>query len=243
MPGMGIEKKFMTLFEFILRLTIAFILGAIIGTERQWRQRMAGLRTNMLVCLGACMFVLLGVKEGGDAAGRVISYVVSGIGFLGAGVIMKDGLNVRGLNTAATLWCSAAVGASCGIGLLPEAGIFTLFVILTHIFMRPIGVKLSRLPLKNTHIPVPYVLIIKCRQDVENHVRILLLQFTGNDSRLLLRSLKSTDDENPITAIITAEIFANNNEDASMEKIAGRLTIEQQVSEVSWNKAGDENDL
>lgn len=233
----------MTFFDFTLRLIIAFILGAAIGTERQWRQRMAGLRTNMLVCIGACMFVILGVKEGGDAAGRVISYVVSGIGFLGAGVIMKDGLNVRGLNTAATLWCSAAVGASCGTGLIPEAAVFTTFIILTHVLMRPVGVKLSRLPLKNTHVPVPYVLIIKCRQDVENHLRVLLLQFTGNDSKLLLRSLKSTDDGDPSIAIITAEIFANSNEDALMEKIAGRLTIEQQVSEISWNKAGDENDL
>ncbi|MBB6237497.1 putative Mg2+ transporter-C (MgtC) family protein [Pedobacter sp. AK013] len=233
----------MTFFDFSTRLIIAFILGAAIGTERQWRQRMAGLRTNMLVCIGACMFVILGVKEGGDAAGRVISYVVSGIGFLGAGVIMKDGLNVRGLNTAATLWCSAAVGASCGTGFIMEAGFFTTLIILTHMIMRPLGVKLSRLPLKNTHVPVPYVLIIKCRQDVENHLRVLLLQFTGNDSKLLLRSLKSTDDGDPSIAIITAEIFANSNEDTLMEKIAGRLTIEKQVSEISWNKAGDENDL
>lgn len=182
--------KLMTLFDFTLRLAIAFILGAAIGTERQWRQRMAGLRTNMLVGLGACMFVLLGVKVGGDAAGRVISYVVSGIGFLGAGVIMKDGLNVRGLNTAATLWCSAAVGGACGIGLLNEAGIFTAFIIITHLLMRPIGVKLSRLPVPNNDIPVAYVLIIKCRQEVENHIRVLLLQFTANDSSLLLRSLK-----------------------------------------------------
>uniref|UniRef100_UPI0025F02801 MgtC/SapB family protein n=1 Tax=Pedobacter sp. UBA5917 TaxID=1947061 RepID=UPI0025F02801 len=160
-----------------------------------------------------------------------------------AGVIMKDGLNVRGLNTAATLWCSAAVGASCGTGLISEAAVFTTFIILTHILMRPVGVKLSRLPLKNAHVPVPYVIIIKCRQDVENHLRVLLLQFTGNDSKLLLRSLKSTDDGDPSIAIITAEIFANSNEDALMEKIAGRLTIEQQVSEISWNKAGDENDL
>jgi len=243
MPIAGINKKIMTIFEFTLRLTVAFILGAAIGTERQWRQRMAGLRTNMLVCLGACMFVAVGVKVGGDAAGRVTSYVVSGIGFLGAGVIMKDGLNVRGLNTAATLWCSAAVGAACGIGFIPEASIVTAFVILTHLIMRPLGTKLSRLPLKNPHVPVPYILLIKCRQDVENHIRVLLLQFTSGNDKLLLRSLKSTDDGDPLKAIITAEIFANSNEDAVMEKIAGRLTIEHQVSEVSWNNAGNENDL
>lgn len=233
----------MTTYEFTLRLLIAFGLGAAIGTERQWRQRMAGLRTNMLVCLGACMFVSLGVKVGGDAAGRVISYVVSGIGFLGAGVIMKDGLNVRGLNTAATLWCSAAVGAACGLGFLPEACIVTVFIILTHVLMRPLGIQLSRFPLKSVNVPVAYLLVIKCKQDVENHLRVLLLQFTSNDNKLLLRSLKSTDNGDPSNAIITAEILANTNEDPVMERIAGRLTIEHQVSEVSWNKAGDENDL
>lgn len=233
----------MTLFEFTLRLLIAFALGAAIGTERQWRQRMAGLRTNMLVCLGACMFVSLGVKVGGDASGRVISYIISGIGFLGAGVIMKDGMNVRGLNTAATLWCSASVGASCGLGFLSEATIFTIFLIITHVLMRPLGIKLSRLPVKSTDNPVEYLLIIKCRQDVENHLRVLLLQFTGSDDKLLLRSLKSTDDGDSSKAVIMAEIRANSNEDAIMERIAGRLTIEHEVSEVSWNKAAIENDL
>jgi putative Mg2+ transporter-C (MgtC) family protein len=88
------------------------LLGALIGAERQYRQRTAGLRTNALVALGASAFVDLAQKLGGNIeAIRVISYTVSGIGFLGAGVIMKEGMNVRGLNTAATLWCSAAVGS------------------------------------------------------------------------------------------------------------------------------------
>ncbi len=234
----------LTIFAFTTRLAIAFVLGAAIGTERQWRQRMAGLRTNMLVALGASMFVAMGVHLGGEAAGRVTSYVVSGIGFLGAGVIMKDGINVRGLNTAATLWCSAAVGAFCGAGYLAEALIGCAFIIATHLLMRPLGVKLSRLPIdKKTATQVGYLLTIKCKQDVENHLRVLLLQFTNTDDKLLLRSLKSTDNGNPDTAIITAEILANSNEDSSMEKIAGRLTIEQQVYEVSWNKMQNENDL
>src|SRR5579859_4724001 len=86
-------------------LATAFVLGALIGLERQWRQRTAGLRTNVLVAVGAAAFVDLGLRvAGADGGVRVISYVVSGIGFLGAGVIMKEGAQVRGLNTAATLW-------------------------------------------------------------------------------------------------------------------------------------------
>ncbi len=234
----------LSIFDFILRLAVAFVLGAVIGTERQWRQRMAGLRTNMLVALGASIFVAMGVRIGGDAAGRVTSYVVSGIGFLGAGVIMKDGINVRGLNTAATLWCSAAVGALCGMGYLPEAFVSAVFVILTHVLMRPLGVRLSRIPIdKSNTTQIGYLLTIQCRQEVENHLRVLLLQFTNSDNKLLLRSLKSTDNGDPRIAIITAEILASSNEDGTMEKIAGRLTVEQQVTEVSWNKMGNENDL
>lgn len=234
----------LTILAFTTRLTVAFILGAVIGTERQWRQRMAGLRTNMLVALGSCMFVAMGVRIGGDAAGRVTSYVVSGIGFLGAGVIMKDGVNVRGLNTAATLWCSAAIGAFCGQGFLMEALIGSGFIIMTHILMRPVGNRLSRLPIdKNATTQIGYLLTIKCTHEVENHLRVLLLQFTNHDEKLLLRSLKSTDNGDPREAVISAEILANSNEDSTLEKIAGRLTVEQKVFEVSWNRLGNDNDL
>ncbi|MCZ3275985.1 MgtC/SapB family protein, partial [Acinetobacter baumannii] len=92
-----------------------------IGAERQYRQRTAGLRTNALVAIGAAAFVDLGQRLGGDVESiRVIAYVVSGIGFLGAGVIMKEARNVRGLNTAATLWCSAAVGSIAGSDMIAE---------------------------------------------------------------------------------------------------------------------------
>lgn len=127
----------MNTFEFTLRLLTAFCLGAGIGFERQWRKKNAGLRTNTLVCIGSAAFVLIAIRIGGDAAGRITSYIVSGIGFLGGGVIMKDGLTVRGLNTAATLWCSAAIGALCALGYPLEALITVLFIVSTNIFLRP----------------------------------------------------------------------------------------------------------
>lgn len=231
-----------TITEFIIRLCVAFALGAVVGAERQWRQRMAGLRTNILVAVGATLFVTIGVSLGGQAAGRVVSYVVSGIGFLGAGVIMKDGMNIRGLNTAATLWCSAAVGALCGNGYLLEASIATVAILLTHVLMRPVGNKLGNLP-QGEGEEVDYYLTIKCQQEVENHVRVLLLQSIGNDDRLMLYGLTSTDDGDPSRAQITAEIVAEKNQDLIMERIAGRLTIEQLVYEVRWRKRTSDNDL
>ena len=94
----------MTPQEIALRLGLALLIGAVIGFERQWRQRMAGLRTNALVALGAAGFVVFSsIASGTDSPTRVAAQVVSGIGFLGAGVILREGVNVRGLNTAATL--------------------------------------------------------------------------------------------------------------------------------------------
>src|SRR6201996_4128262 len=92
-----------------IRLWLAIAMGATVGLERQWWQRMAVTRTNALVAAGAAAFVMCGLLLDNDPStrGRIVPYVVSGVGFLGAGVIFKDGTNVRGLNTAATIWCYA----------------------------------------------------------------------------------------------------------------------------------------
>ena len=100
----------LTIAEFTLRLGVGVGCGALIGIERQRQARRAGLRTNALVATGSTLFVLYAVATNDSSPTRVASYVVSGVGFLGGGVILREGFNVRGLNTAATLWCSAAVG-------------------------------------------------------------------------------------------------------------------------------------
>ncbi len=117
----------MTLKIFALRLSIALVCGILVGLERQLRQRSAGLTTNSLVCVGACIFILISetvianaVASGGPVNNdnlRVLAQIVTGIGFLGAGVILRDGFTIHGLNSAATLWCSAALGSLCGYGL------------------------------------------------------------------------------------------------------------------------------
>jgi putative Mg2+ transporter-C (MgtC) family protein len=128
-------------------LLAAFFLGTLIGAERQYRQRSAGLRTNVLVALGAAAFVDLGMRAGGPGSTQVMAYVVSGIGFLGAGAIMKEGVNIRGLNTAATLWCSAAVGAAAGAGFLIEATMLTALVVAGNTLLRPLVNAINRIPL------------------------------------------------------------------------------------------------
>ena len=121
---------FARLLDLSFSVLIAFVLATAIGAERQYRQRSAGLRTNFLVAVRAAAFVSVGARLNSDAgAAQLASYIVSGIGFLGAGVIMKDGSKVWGLNTAATSWCSAAVGTLSRIGLIAEAAVVTLAVL------------------------------------------------------------------------------------------------------------------
>src|ERR1700728_877380 len=134
----------MPVLEFLIRLGSALLMGVCVGLERQWRQRMAGARTNALVAAGAAAFVMCGLLIGNDssAQGRIVSYVVSGVGFLGAGVIFKDGANVRGLNTAATIWCSAAIGALSGLGALHLALVLAAAVLATNMLLRPLAYRL-----------------------------------------------------------------------------------------------------
>lgn len=236
----------MSLAEFTTRLLFSLLLGASIGVERQWRQKSAGLRTNTLVSLGSAAFILLSVSLTGNSGdpSRVASQIVTGIGFLGAGVIMKDGLSVQGLNTAATIWCSAAVGSLCGVGLFAQAAIVTAAVMLTHLILRPLGQKLSAFPfIKSATAQTDYLFTIKCKTEVENHIRVLLLQMLGNDEKLLLQSLSSDDNGDVNHTVITAQIKSATPQDSTVERVASRLTIEEKVMKVSWEITGTQTDL
>lgn len=122
-----------------LCLAVALVCGAVIGTERQARGRATGLRTNALVAVGAAAFVIFAARFTGEASPtRVAAQVVSGIGFLGAGIIFREGATVHGLNTAATLWCSAAVGVLAGTGAWHLALVLTAFVVFINVGLRPL---------------------------------------------------------------------------------------------------------
>lgn len=123
----------MEISEFIIRLGVALLAGGVIGVEREFSNKSAGLKTNMLVAIGACLYVLISLSiisthEGGDPT-RIIGQIVTGIGFLGAGVILHQGVNVHGLTTAATIWCSAAVGCLAGLGMFWETAIAAVAVL------------------------------------------------------------------------------------------------------------------
>jgi len=162
----------------VIGLTVAFLLGGCIGIERQYRQRTAGLRTHILVTLGAAIFVNLAKSiDGYDGAVRVIAYVVSGIGFLGAGVIMRQDGGIQGLNTSATIWCSGAVGAAAGANMYTISILATVFVLSINILLRPIVNIIDRKPINNqteiTH-NINIITNIKDTKKVIQHMRNVL---------------------------------------------------------------------
>lgn len=175
--------RFLTTFQFydfldtLVSLAAAFVLGTLIGAERQYRLRTAGLRTNVLVAVSAAAFVDLAMQlADADGAVRVIAYVVSGIGFLGAGVIMKEGMNVRGLNTAATLWGSAAVGCCAGADMLAQAVTLTTFVLAGNTLLRPLVNAINRSPLDERASEATYEIRLTVDAASMDVVRDLLVE-------------------------------------------------------------------
>ncbi|MCS7266700.1 MAG: MgtC/SapB family protein [Geminicoccaceae bacterium] len=218
----------------ILHLLVALSLGAAIGLERQWRQRLAGLRTNTLVALGAAAFVVFSIGTPGEASPtRVAAQVVSGIGFLGAGIIFREGFNVRGLNTAATLWCSAAVGVLAGAGSFLLAAVVAGLVVLTNLALRPLAALINRQPLLAPESDTAYAVTIVCRAAQEAHVRALLLQGLAS-AGLRLRGLDSHDLDEADKVEIAARVLADQRADRTLEQIIGRISLEPGVTAARW---------
>jgi putative Mg2+ transporter-C (MgtC) family protein len=221
---------------FGLRPLSALLMGATVGLERQWRQRMAGTRTNALVAAGAAAFVMCGFLLGDDpsARGRIVSYVVSGVGFLGADVIFKDGVNVRGLNTAATIWCSAAIGALCGLGALYLALILAAAVLFANMVLRPLAYRLHPVLPSATPAETRYEVLLACRLSVATHIRALLLS-TIKGSPLMLQSIHREQDEEKCDAHLRAELITAGRNNEAVEQVVMRLSMEDEVAALSWS--------
>jgi len=216
-----------------LSLGAALLLGGLIGFERQWRQRLAGLRTNTLVAIGAASFVVFaGLFPGEASPTRVAAQIVSGIGFLGAGIIFKEGLNVRGLNTAATLWCSAAVGTLCGARFYPHAAVAAAFIIGVNLLLRPLVSLIERQPLASSELRSLYVITVVCHGEAEAHVRALLLRELG--TMLHIQELESTNIEDSNRVAVNATMSADDKQDRLLEQIVGRLSLEPLVTSARW---------
>jgi putative Mg2+ transporter-C (MgtC) family protein len=222
--------------SFVVNVGAALLMGAAIGLERKWKQHPAGLRTNTLVSVGAALFVSLSLLMGDtNSPTRVASYVVSGLGFLGGGVILREGLNVRGLNTAATIWCSGAVGALCGSGFPAHALLGTAVVLGVHLGLRPVGRWVESRTKMATDVETYYRLRVVADASHDAHVRHILLRHVGGSARLNLQGL-STEDAEPGRVVVLADIYAQERSERAMEDIVARVSIEPEVKAVSWQR-------
>lgn len=222
--------NYASLADTAISLAAAFFFGGLIGLERQYRQRTAGLRTNILVAIGAAIFVDAGNRlTGHDGAVHIMAYVVSGIGFLGAGVIMREEGNVRGINTAATLWASGAVGACAGADLILEAGLATIFILAANTLLRPVVTFINRQPLDTISVEVTNSVYIITPKHAQKHALkqfIKTLEAAGYQTQDIEVHQFGSDDVE-IQAVLTASAVDGDEMDQLIAKIADQEFVTQ----------------
>ena len=220
--------------QTLVGMSTAFVLGALIGLERQWRQRTAGLRTTVLVAVGAAAFSDLGMRLlGVEGATRIISYVVSGIGFLGAGVILKDGTTIRGLNTAATLWCSAAVGTFAGSDLPAEAATLAGFVLAGNTLLRPLVNWVNRRPITANVTEAKYAVHVVCHPMDVSDVRDLLNDEL-NRAKYPVRQVGILSD-NDEQVELAAVLVPTTAEESELDAVVAALERSPLILSATWS--------
>ncbi len=226
--------------EIVVRVLAGLVFGALIGFERQWRGRAAGIRTNALVCLGAALFTSAGALMVPDGMGygdpsRVAAQIVSGIGFLGAGVIMKHDATVSGINTAATLWASAAVGTLAGAGLLWLAAVGSVLVMAANMLLRPAASLVDRRESASESresAGVEYEFEVRCMRDDELVIRDIVFDAVHRPG-FAVKSISSTDQPGDVV-VVSAAAFTASRSDADIEDALGQLLSMPEVLGVRW---------
>jgi putative Mg2+ transporter-C (MgtC) family protein len=216
-----------TIFEAASHMTLALSCGAFIGMERQVRRRMAGLRTNALVALGASAFVTFSQSIDVDTSpSRVAAQVVSGIGFLGAGIIFRDGFEVHGLNTAATLWCSAGVGLLSASGDWHLAVLLTGLVVFVNLGLRPLVRLLKRHATSARPQPHGWRVALTTATADEPAIRALILRSLPL-AGFLLQDLSAERREGQVDLSLT--VTGEDKTEADMAQLFSRWASEPQI--------------
>ena len=216
---------------FCQSLLAALLLGALVGLERQWHNAVAGLRTNILVSVGAAAFVLTGAPSHDF---RIAAQIVSGIGFIGGGAILREGLTVRGVNTAATLWCSAAIGVLCGFGYLREAAATSAVILFANTVLRPVTYFIKHKVEMRLDVETHYLCRIGCRSLDEMRLRKAAVQLVETLD-LLVRSIHSGSTQMGESEI-RVTLASRRREDLMLEKLVAHLNEDPGVTSVSWER-------
>ncbi len=197
--------------EILIRIVVSIILGSIIGFEREITNKSAGLRTQILVCLGSCIFTILSIYGFstavtlyplGDPA-RIAAQIITGIGFIGAGTVLRQGLTVTGLTTASTLWIAAAIGMACGCGKLDIAIVCTVLAVVVLVLIRIIEFKL--MPKNQKHMKKIKISFL-CKYEDYDNVYGKLTETLPN----IFEYNHKTIDEDADTIKINAKLYSND---------------------------------
>ena len=218
--------------EFLFQIIVCFLLSSCIGVERQFRRRLVGLRTIILVSIGAFLFVRFSYAFPNSDMTRVAAQVVAGIGFLGAGVIIKDNKSVKGLTTAATLWCAAAIGILCAANLLFEAAVGTLLVLFTNIVLRTVNSKINALSGNITYNVYSYNII--CEESSENAVLKTIKDIVKKHEAIISNIETNEIEDGNIKIELTA--IDNSNKNLLSNDIMQRLAGRKDITSISLNK-------
>lgn len=223
-----------------LNLFVALVCGALIGSERQVRRRMAGLRTNALVALGAAGFVVFSTLYPDEVSPtRVAAQVVSGIGFLGAGIIFRHGLNVHGLNTAATLWCSAAVGITAGAGWLVHAALLTGLIVFVNLGLRPLVAWIKNRTGAGMAPTREYRLTLSATEKDSDAVRALVSrQFSAPGFRLMAFEADAAGADAAVE--LRAELSVEARDDELFKAAMMPLMQDLRVRGLSWEPLSED---
>ncbi len=222
----------MEFYDFMFRIGLAVGLGLAIGLERQLTGHRAGIRINVLICMGTCLFMMFPMMYGTEEIYRIASYIVSGVGFLCSGVIFKDANKVSGINTAATLWCTAAIGILSSTGNWQYAVSATALLILSNLVLRPIAIKIAPL-IENEEIERHYRISVTCAESAEVSVRAMLLN-CNTCKTLFLSNLESSDIIGEKVEIYADFCSIGKGRNDVMESIVRKMLTNSLVYGAGW---------
>jgi len=227
----------MDLATFTVGIGVAFLMGSALGVERQFHQHPVGLRTTALVCVGAALFVSLSRLMDHDASPtRIAAQVVSGVGFLGGGAILREGLNVRGITTAATLWCSAALGTLAGTGFLIEGVVGTGIILVSNLGLRPLSRWIDARAKGAVNVETNYRITVVCPDQEEAVIRGLLARHVSARRTMLIQRIATEDADQEGKTAVLADISSTIRDDQAMEGLISRINIEPSITSVSWER-------
>lgn len=218
--------------DFVVRISLSVLLGFFIGLERQLTGHPAGIRINVLICMGTSFFTLFPMLYGSDQVFRVGSSIISGVGFLCSGVIFKDSGTVRGMNTAATLWCTAAIGILASTGRFTMAVSAAGILIGSNLILRPLARKLNPIAVGDES-EKEYCITVLCQEDAEQEIRLLLIS-SNSSKTLYLNHLESGDVVGDKVEIIAKYCSAGKPKSNVLEGIVGQALELPEVISAGW---------